>query len=91
MAYFLTADGGTESVRARVYDLSGTCLASAAVPYETKFSSGARAEQNPEDWWSGFVTAARKAIADLVRRPVRDRSNHAGDDELHGRGSGRGW
>ncbi len=32
--------------------------------YETKFSSGARAEQNPEDWWSGFVTAARKAIAD---------------------------
>lgn len=64
MAYFLTADGGTESVRARVYDLSGTCLASAAVPYETKFSSGARAEQNPEDWWSGFVTAARKAIAD---------------------------
>ena len=64
MAYFLTADGGTESVRARVYDLSGTCLASAAVPYETKFSSGARAEQNPEDWWSGVVTAARKAIAD---------------------------
>lgn len=64
MAYFLTADGGTESVRARVYDLSGTCLASAAVPYETRFSSGARAEQNPEDWWSGFVTAARKAIAD---------------------------
>ncbi len=64
MAYFLTADGGTESIRARVYDLSGTCLASAAVPYETKFSSGARAEQNPEDWWSGFVTAARKAIAD---------------------------
>jgi len=64
MAYFLTADGGTESVRARVYGLSGTCLASAAVPYETKFSSGARAEQNPEDWWSGFVTAARKAIAD---------------------------
>ena len=64
MAYFLTADGGTESVRARVYDLSGTCLASAAVPYETKFSSGARAEQNLEDWWSGFVTAARKAIAD---------------------------
>lgn len=64
MAYFLTADGGTESVRARVYDLSGTCLTSAAVPYETKFSSGARAEQNPEDWWSGFVTAARKAIAD---------------------------
>ncbi|OIS90621.1 FGGY-family carbohydrate kinase [Brucella cytisi] len=69
MAYFLTADGGTESIRARVYDLSGTCLASAAVPYETKFSSGARAEQNPEDWWSGFVQAARTAIAESSVNP----------------------
>lgn len=64
MAYFLTADGGTESLRARVYDLSGTCLGSVAVPYETKFSSGARAEQNPEDWWSAFVTASRQAITE---------------------------
>lgn len=64
MSYFLTADGGTESIRARVYDLSGTCLASAAIPYVTKFSSGARAEQDPEDWWSSFVAAARKAIAE---------------------------
>ena len=70
MAYFLTADGGTESIRARVYDLSGTCLASAAVPYETKFSSGARAEQNPEDWWSSFVQAARRAISESAIDPA---------------------
>ncbi len=70
MAYFLTADGGTESIRARVYDLSGTCLASTAVPYETKFSSGARAEQNPEDWWSSFVQAARKAISESAIDPT---------------------
>lgn len=62
MSYFLTADGGTESLRARVYDLSGTCLGSAAVAYETRFSAGARAEQDPEDWWRAFVTAARQAI-----------------------------
>ena len=62
MAYFLTADGGTESIRARVYDISGACIASEAVPYETKFSSGARAEQEPEDWWRCFVRAARKAM-----------------------------
>lgn len=69
MAYFLTADGGTESLRARVYDLSGRCLASAAVPYETRFSSGARAEQDPEDWWRAFVTASRRAIADARINP----------------------
>jgi FGGY-family pentulose kinase len=62
MTYFLTADGGTESRRARVYDLSGVCLGSAAVAYETKFSAGARAEQDPEDWWQAFITAARQAI-----------------------------
>ncbi len=64
MAYFLTADGGTESIRARIYDLTGRCIASEAVPYETRFSSGARAEQAPEDWWRCFVTAARKTIAE---------------------------
>ncbi len=62
MAYFLTADGGTESLRARLYDLSGTCLASVAVPYETKFSAGARAEQDPAHWWANFVAASRGAI-----------------------------
>lgn len=64
MAYYLTADGGTESLRARVYDLGGTCLGQKAVPYETKFYPGARAEQNPEDWWQALVDAARGAILD---------------------------
>lgn len=64
MAYFLTVDGGTESLRARVYDLNGTCLASRAVPYNTQFSAGARAEQDPADWWTSFVKASRGAIAE---------------------------
>ena len=63
MSYFLTFDGGTESLRARVYDLSGACLASHAVPYETKFSAGARAEQNPADWWDAVVKSTRAVIA----------------------------
>lgn len=64
MAYYLTADGGTESLRARIYDLDGTCLGSKAVPYETRFSPGARAEQNPEDWWRALIQATRGAIAE---------------------------
>jgi sugar (pentulose or hexulose) kinase len=70
MAYFLTADGGTESLRARLYDLTGNCLGSAAVPYETKFSAGARAEQNPEDWWSAFVEASRRTISEAGVDPA---------------------
>jgi ribulose kinase len=64
MAYFLTADGGTESLRARLYDLEGTCLGSVAVPYETRFAAGARAEQDPADWWANFVKASRGAVAE---------------------------
>ncbi len=63
MAYYLTADGGTESLRARIYDLTGQCLGQMAVPYQTHFAPGARAEQNPEDWWQALVTASAGAIA----------------------------
>ncbi|MDZ4310734.1 MAG: FGGY-family carbohydrate kinase [Cypionkella sp.] len=63
MAYYLTADGGTESLRARIYDLNGACLGQKAVPYETRFAPGTRAEQNPEDWWQALVTATAGAIA----------------------------
>lgn len=64
MAYYLTADGGTESLRARIYDLQGTCLGSKAVPYETRFSPGARAEQDPEDWWRALIAATQGAVAE---------------------------
>ncbi|WP_417271291.1 FGGY-family carbohydrate kinase [Celeribacter sp.] len=70
MAYFLTADGGTESLRARVYDLAGGCLGTCAVPYKTDFKPG-RVEQNPEDWWSNFITAARGAIREAGVDPAQ--------------------
>jgi ribulose kinase len=64
MAYYLAADGGTESLRVRIFDLAGTCLASVAAPYETKFYPGARAEQDPEDWWASLIKATRGAVAE---------------------------
>lgn len=64
MAYYLTADGGTESLRVRIYDLSGTCLGQKAVSYDTRFFPGARAEQAPEDWWKALVAATAGAVAE---------------------------
>lgn len=64
MAYFVTADGGTESLRARIYDPKGSCLANAVTPYRTRFASGARAEQDPEEWWHALGTAVRRAVAE---------------------------
>ncbi len=70
MTYLLTADGGTESLRVRIYDATGRAHASVAVPYETRFLPGARAEQDPEDWWRAFVAATRRAIAEGVIDPA---------------------
>jgi len=70
MAYVLTADGGTESLRARIYDLEGTCHGSVSVPYETQFGPGARAEQDPADWWRNFVEATRGVLAESSVDPA---------------------
>ena len=63
MSVVIGVDGGTESLRAGVYDATGRCLATASHSYETTFSPGARAEQNPEDWWNALAVAVREALA----------------------------
>jgi len=51
MSYVIGIDGGTESLRADIFDLSGRCVASVKTPYETHFPSPGHAEQNPDEWW----------------------------------------
>lgn len=49
--YVIGVDGGTESLRAGVFDSKGTPLAIAAASYPTSFPQPSWAEQNPSDWW----------------------------------------
>ncbi len=62
MGYVIGIDGGTEGLRATVFDLTGRRIASAATSYETRFAAGARAEQDPRDWWSALGTAVRAVM-----------------------------
>ncbi len=62
MAYVIGIDGGTESVRATVFDLAGRRIGSASSAYPTQFSAGARAEQDPEAWWASLGIAVRRAV-----------------------------
>ena len=62
MSLVIGVDGGTESLRAGVYDPGGRCLATASQSYETRFAPGARAEQDPEDWWRALAVAVREAM-----------------------------
>jgi len=55
-------DGGTEGLRAGVFDLSGHALAFASTPYPTAFPQPGWAEQDPADWWRALGQSVRKAV-----------------------------
>ncbi|HEV8392055.1 MAG TPA: FGGY family carbohydrate kinase, partial [Dongiaceae bacterium] len=62
MAYLLGIDGGTESIRAIVFDLEGRPKGAHASAYQTQFPKPSWAEQNPEDWWRCLGEAVRGAV-----------------------------
>lgn len=63
MTYVMGIDGGTESLRADIFDLCGRCVASVKTPYETHFPFPGYAEQNPEDWWKALGQSVSSAVA----------------------------
>src|SRR3954454_3941791 len=62
MAYLIGVDGGTESIRAIVFDLEGRPKGSHASAYQTQFPKPSWAEQNPEDWWRCMGESVRGAV-----------------------------
>jgi sugar (pentulose or hexulose) kinase len=73
MSYLIGVDGGTESIRAFVFDLEGRPKGSHASAYQTQFPNPSWAEQNPEDWWRcmgeavhGAVNAAGIRVKDVL-------------------------
>ncbi len=63
MTYVIGIDGGTESLRAHVFDLSGRSRGVGKAAYATSFPEPGRAEQVPEDWWHACGVAVREAMA----------------------------
>ncbi|MFN7222651.1 MAG: FGGY-family carbohydrate kinase [Paracoccaceae bacterium] len=63
MAYVIGIDGGTESLRAHVFDLSGRSRGVGKCAYATAFPEPGQAEQNPDDWWHAVGVAVREALA----------------------------
>ncbi len=63
MSYVIGVDGGTESIRAFVFDLDGRIVASHATAYKTEFPNPSWAEQNPEDWWAAMGQSVKGAVA----------------------------
>jgi len=69
MAYVIGIDGGTESLRAHVFDLAGRARGVGKSAYQTRFPEPGHAEQDPEDWWQAAGIAVREAMAAADVRP----------------------
>lgn len=62
--FVVGVDGGTEGVRAGVFDSCGQPVAFARVTYQTRYPRQGWAEQDPDDWWAATVGAVRQAVRD---------------------------
>ena len=60
----LAIDGGTESLRAAVFDLEGRKLGDFASPYQTEFPNPNWAEQDPAHWWKSAGVACKRALVE---------------------------
>ena len=63
MSYVIGVDGGSESLRAFVFDLEGRSRGSHATAYKTDFPQLSWAEQDPEDWWHALGASINAALA----------------------------
>ncbi|MBK8049139.1 MAG: hypothetical protein IPK16_19690 [Anaerolineales bacterium] len=59
----LGIDAGTSFVKAVLVTPDGRRLAQAYASYPTHHPRPGWAEQNPDDWWGGAVSAVRRVLA----------------------------
>lgn len=64
-------DGGTEGVRAGLFDPCGRPVAFARAGYGTVHPHQGWAEQDPNDWWTAAVGATRQVLAGVDPSAVR--------------------
>src|SRR5262249_6417071 len=55
----LALDVGTTGIKLALVDINGTTQFSQYRTYETRFMSGNRTEQDPNDWWEAASAAIR--------------------------------
>lgn len=67
--YVVGIDGGTEGLRAAVFNLAGKPVAFASQAYPTRFPQPSWAEQDPADWWSAVGATVRQAVRDAGIAP----------------------
>ena len=68
--YVMGIDGGTESIRVGLFDLSGNIIATAQEPYQTYFPHPGWAEQDPDEWWRSLCAATNRLLHETKIPPA---------------------
>jgi len=68
--YIIGIDGGTEAIKAGLFDLSGNLVASGSRTYQTYFPRPGWAEQEPSEWWASLVGAVRDCLQNAQVNPA---------------------
>ena len=67
--YLLGIDGGTESIKAGIFDLEGKQIALSAVSYNTYFEHAGWAEQRIDEWESSLIKVVKDVISKSMVNP----------------------
>jgi len=65
----LAIDGGTEAVKAGIFDTEGKPIAIGVRSYATHFPKSGWAEQDPAEWWEALVGAVHDCLAQSALSP----------------------
>jgi len=60
--YIIAHDLGTSGNKATLFDEDGTMVSSYISTYDTVYSEGNRAEQDPQDWWKAIVDTTQALL-----------------------------
>lgn len=61
-AVILASDIGTSSVKSVIFDLYGHSLGAATRPHATRHSQSGWSDQDPADWWRGYLQTVRELV-----------------------------
>ncbi len=63
--YLLAHDLGTSGNKATLFTVDGELVASKTHAYETRYSHGNRAEQDPNDWWQAVCRSSQELLENV--------------------------
>ncbi len=68
--YILAHDFGTSGDKASLFTTEGKFVKTKTVGYQTHYSNGSWAEQDPEDWWDAFCKGTKQLVEGIEVKDI---------------------